>query len=282
MSHSPVHRTLGVLDVSDRVGERALRWFTYAVYVFIYAPIAIVVLLSFTEQKVPTFPMEGFTLKWYLELVPPGVDQQIVDAFFQSLQIAVLASLGAGVVGTLAAMGMVRGEFQTRWLSSSVLYTVFLSPIVVPWVVTGIAVLTLYSIIGIQGTFASVVIGHVLITLPFVVVVVASQLHGFDRTLEEAAQNLGASELRTFYEVTLPLIAPGIIASMLFAFTLSFDNFTQTFFWVGSDVQTLPIVIYSKIRTGIEPTINAVGTVIVLFSLVVAAAAEKLSSRVIK
>ena len=276
-----VHRVLDVLDVSDRVGERLLRWFTYAVYVFIYAPIAVVILLSFTEQKVPTFPMEGFTFKWYLELVPPGVDEQVVSAFFQSLQIAVLASLGAGVVGTLAALGMVRGEFETRWLDSSVLYTVFLSPIVVPWVVTGIAVLTLYSIIGIQGAFASVVVGHVLITLPFVVVVVASQLHGFDRTLEEAAQNLGASELRTFYEVTLPLIAPGIIASMLFAFTLSFDNFTQTFFWVGSDVQTLPIVIYNKIRTGIEPTINAIGTVIVTFSLLVAAAAEKLSSRVI-
>ena len=195
--------------------------------------------------------------------------------------VYVLASLGAGIVGTLAAMGVVRGEFQTRWPDSSVLYTVFLSPIVVPWVVTGIAVMKLYSIIGIQGTFASVVIGHVLITLPFVVVV-ASQLHGFDRTLEEAAQNRGASELRTFYEVTLPIIAPGIITSMLFAFTLSFDNFTQTFLWVGSDVQTLPIVIYSKIRTGIELTVNAVGTVVVIFSLVVAAVAEKLSSRVIR
>ncbi|WP_321112613.1 ABC transporter permease [Halorussus salinisoli] len=270
------------MELSDRNSKRALRWFTYLVYVFLYAPVVIVILLSFTEQKVPSFPMEGFTLKWYLNLIPPGHDERIVSAFIQSLQIAIITAIGAGVIGTLAAFGMVRSDFDTPWLDSSVLYTVFLSPIVVPWVVTGIAVLTLYSIIGIQGTFLSVVIGHILIALPFVILVVASQLYGFDRELEEAAQNLGASELRTFYEVTLPLIAPGIIAGMLFAFTLSFDNFTQTFFWVGSDVETLPIVIYGKIKTGIEPTINAVGTVIIIFSLLIAAAAEKLSSRVVK
>ncbi len=279
---NPVHRALGVMELSDRNSKRALRWFTYLVYVFLYAPVVIVILLSFTEQKVPSFPMEGFTLKWYLNLIPPGHDERIVSAFIQSLQIAIITAIGAGVIGTLAAFGMVRSDFDTPWLDSSVLYTVFLSPIVVPWVVTGIAVLTLYSIIGIQGTFLSVVIGHILIALPFVILVVASQLYGFDRELEEAAQNLGASELRTFYEVTLPLIAPGIIAGMLFAFTLSFDNFTQTFFWVGSDVETLPIVIYGKIKTGIEPTINAVGTVIIIFSLLIAAAAEKLSSRVVK
>lgn len=276
-----LHRLLGSLSLSDRNSKRSLRWFTYLVYVFLYAPVVIVVLLSFTEQKVPSFPMEGFTFKWYLNLIPPEYDERIVSAFVQSLQIAVITAISAGVLGTLTALGMVRSEFNTRWLDSSVLYTVFLSPIVVPWVVTGIAVLTLYSIIGIQGTFVSVVLGHILVALPFVVLVVASQLYGFDRELEEAAQNLGASELRTFYEVTLPLIAPGIIAGMLFAFTLSFDNFTQTFFWVGSGVETLPIVIYGKIQTGIEPTINAIGTIIVVLSMVVAAAAEKLSSRVV-
>ena len=275
------HRLLGLFELSDENSERGLRWFTYLVYVFLYAPVAVVIMLSFTEQKVPSFPMEGFTFKWYLNLIPPGYDARIVNAFVQSLQIAIITALGAGIIGTLAALGMVRSDFDTRWLDSSVLYTVFLSPIVVPWVVTGIAVLTLYSIIGIQGTFLSVVLGHILIALPFVILVVASQLYGFNRELEEAAQNLGASELRTFYEVTLPLITPGIIAGMLFAFTLSFDNFTQTFFWIGSGVETLPIVIYGKIKTGIEPTINAIGTVIVIFSMLVAAAAEKLSSRVV-
>lgn len=278
---SIVSRALGYVPVRSGSSRRTLRWFTYLVYVFLYAPVAVVILLSFTEQKVPSFPMEGFSLKWYLELLPPEYNERVVSAFFTSLKIGVLTSICSGIIGTLAALGMIRGDFRSRWLDSSVLYTVFLSPIVVPWVVTGIAVLTLYSIIGIQGTFLSVVLGHILISLPFVILVVASQLHGFDREMEEAAKNLGASDLRTFYEVTLPLIAPGIIAGMLFAFTLSFDNFTQTFFWVGGDVQTLPIVIYGMIKTGIEPTINAIGTIIVVFSMIVAAAAEKLSARLI-
>lgn len=278
---SVISRALGYVPLRKDTSKRSLRWFTYLVYVFLYAPVAVVVLLSFTEQKVPAFPMEGFSLQWYMELLPPNYDERVVDAFITSLKIGVLTAISSGVIGTLAALGMIRGEFRSRWLDSSVLYTIFLSPIVVPWVVTGIAVLTLYSIIGIQGTFLSVVLGHILISLPFVILVVASQLHGFDREMEEAAKNLGASDLRAFYEVTLPLIAPGIIAGMLFAFTLSFDNFTQTFFWVGGDVQTLPIVIYGMIKTGIEPTINAIGTVIVVFSMIVATAAEKLSSRLI-
>lgn len=278
---SIVSRALGYVPVRSESSRRSLRWFTYLVYVFLYAPVAVVILLSFTQQKVPSFPMKGFSLKWYFQLLPPEYNERVVSAFFTSLKIGVLTSICSGIIGTLAALGMIRGDFRSRWLDSSVLYTVFLSPIVVPWVVTGIAVLTLYSMVGIQGSFLSVVLGHILISLPFVILVVASQLHGFDREMEEAAKNLGASDLRTFYEVTLPLIAPGIIAGMLFAFTLSFDNFTQTFFWVGGDVQTLPIVIYGMIKTGIEPTINAIGTIIVVFSMIVAAAAEKLSARLI-
>lgn len=283
MSDHPdvVHRGLEKLEVSEDTADRLLRWTTYLVYVFLYAPIAIVVLLSFTESRVPSFPMEGFTLKWYAQLIPPGYDAQIIGALAQSLQIAVLSALGAGVVGTLTALGLVRNDYGRRWLNSEMLNTLFLAPIVVPWVVTGIAMLTLYNLIGIQGTTVSVIVGHVLITMPFVVMVVSSRLYGFDRQLEEAAKNLGASELRAFYEVTLPLILPGIVAGMLFAFTISFDNFTQTFFWVGTDTQTLPIVIYSKIRSGLDPTINAIGTLIVVFSLSIAVIAEKLSARLV-
>ncbi len=276
-----LRRLLTAIELSDRTANRALKGFTYLVYAFLYIPVLIVVILSFNEARVPAFPMEGFTLEWYSKLVPPNHDEQLVSALIQSLQIGVLSAIGAGILGTLSALGMVRGNFESRWADSSVLYTVFLSPIVVPWVVTGIAVLTLFSLIGIQGTFLSVVLGHIMITLPFVVLIVASQLHGFNRQIEEAAQNLGASELRTFYEITLPIIAPSVIGGMLFAFTLSFDNFTQTYFWVGSDVQTLPIVIYGMIETGIEPTINAIGTVIVIFSIIVATAGERLSSRLI-
>lgn len=279
---SVVHRVLERVEPRNSTRKRVLAGFTGLVYLFLYAPIAIVILLSFTDRRIPSFPMTGFTFKWYAQLLPPGYDAQIINALIQSLQIAVLSSVGAGFFGTVTALGMVRSDFDSRWLSSRLLNTLFLAPIVVPWVVTGIAMLTLYNIIGIQGSFLSVVLGHVLVTMPFVIMVVSSRLYGFDRELEEAAKNLGASELRAFYEVTLPLIAPGIIAGMLFAFTISFDNFTQTFFWVGTGTETLPIVIYSKIRTGLDPTINAIGTIIVLFSLSIAVAAEKLSSRLVK
>lgn len=279
---SLTHSVLERIELAKSTRKRLLGAFTGLVYLFLYAPIAIVILLSFTERRIPSFPMTGFTLKWYAQLLPPGYDSQIVSALIQSLQIGVLAAIGAGIFGTLTALGMVRSNFESRWLSSQLLNTLFLAPIVVPWVVTGIAMLTLYSLVGIQGSFISVVIGHIVVTMPFVIMVVSSRLYGFDRELEEAAKNLGASEIRTFYEVTLPLIAPGIIAGMLFAFTISFDNFTQTFFWVGTDTETLPIVIYSKIKTGLDPTINAIGTIVVLFSLSIAIMAEKLSARLVE
>lgn len=275
-----IHNILEKIELSDKNSRRPLKWVTYLVYVFLYAPIAVVVILSFNQRPIPAFPFEGFTLKWYAKLIPPNYNEEIINALINSLQIGIISAIGAGVVGTFVALGMIRSDFNTKWLDSQLLNTLFLSPIVVPWVVTGIAMLTLYNLIGIGGTFFSIIIGHILITIPFVVIVVSTRLYGFDRSLEEAAQNLGASELRTFYEVTLPLILPGVVAGMLFAFTISFDNFTQTFFWVSTGTTTLPIVIYSAIQSSLSPVINAIGTVIVLFSLTIALAAERLSNRV--
>jgi len=270
------------LDISNRNSKRLLKYISWAVYVFLYLPILIVIILSFSPQSVPTFPMEGFSLRWYMRLIPPDYDERMVGALVTSLKLGVISAIGAGIVGTLAGMAMGRLQhMETRFLKPRNLNTIFLSPIVVPWIVTGISVLLLYNLLNIQGTFAALVIGHILITIPFVIIIVAAQMYGFDRSLEEAAKNLGANEFRTFYEVTLPLIAPGIIAGMLFAFTISFDNFTQTFFWSTTSTQTLPIVIYSKIRFGLDPTVNAIGTVVVTFSLLLAFIAERLSSRVL-
>lgn len=276
-----IRSLFSAIDVSDGVAKRLLKAHTLLLFVFLYIPIGVVVLLSFTPDQVPTFPMPGFSLKWYAQILPPEYDQELISALFTSLKIAVLSAIGAGIVGTLAAFGMVRHDLHLRWFSTENLNTMFLLPLVVPWIVTGIAVSTLYSFLGVFGTFPSIVVGHILITIPFVITIVSSQLYGFDRSLEEAAQNLGASEIRTFYEVTLPLVAPGIVAGMLFAFTISFDNFTQTFFWTSFGTETLPIVIYSMIRTGIDPSVNAIGTIIVVFSLTVAVVGEKLSQRVL-
>ncbi|SDX74342.1 ABC transporter permease [Halopenitus persicus] len=269
------------IDLSDGFSTRLLKVHTLLLFTFLYVPIGVVVLLSFTPDQVPTFPMPGISLQWYAEILPPNYNEELISALFTSLKIATLSSIGAGVIGTLAAFGMVRHDLHIRWLSTDKLNTAFLLPLVVPWIVTGIAVATLYSLLGIYGTFWSVVLGHILITIPFVVTIVSSQLYGFDRSLEEAAQNLGASEIRTFYEVTFPIVVPGILGGMLFAFTISFDNFTQTFFWTSFGTDTLPVFIYSMIRTGIDPSVNAIGTVIVGFSLTVAVIGEKLSQRVL-
>jgi len=275
---SLVDSLLRKVNVSDGTTSKLFKSYTFLLFLFLYGPIFVVILLSFTPKSFPSFPMDGFSFEWYLALLE---DDRIISSLITSLQVGVASALGAGILGTLAALGMVRGEFKTRWLQSDILYTLTLVPIVVPWIVTGIAVLTFFNLLGIQGSMLSVIIGHILICLPFVILVVSTQLYEFDRSVEEAAKNLGAGELRTFYEVTLPLIAPGIIAGMFFAFTISFDNFTQTYFWVGTQNETLPVVIFGAIRFGLEPTINAIGTIIVVFSVLIAAVAERLSSRVV-
>lgn len=270
---------LGKFEIGESTTNRSLKVWTILVYIFLYAPVAVVILLSFTTRSTPGFPMEGFSLEWYWQLIPPDYEERLIEALMFSLQLGIVSAIGAGIVGTLAALGMTRHNIGSRFLQPKVLNTVFVTPIVVPWIVTGIAVLALFAFLGISGTFTSLVIGHILITVPFVVIVTAARLYGFDRSLEEAARNLGASRIRTFYEITLPLISPGIIAGMLFAFTLSFDNFTQTFFWAGGNTSTLPIVIYSDIMFGLDPTINAISTVIVVFSVTIATIGEYLARR---
>lgn len=272
-------KLLGYIDTSASRSKNLLRATTFVLYIFLYAPIIIVIILSFSERRVPSFPMQGFTFHWYHEFL---ADERAVNALLTSVKIALLSAIGSGIIGTIASLAIVRGEFKSRWLQSNILHTLFLTPIVFPWIVTGIAVLTFYNLVGVDGTFISLVVGHILITLPFVVLVVSSQLFRFDRSLEEAAKNLGSGNIRTFYEITLPIISPGIIAGMLFAFTISFDNFTQTFFWVGGDVTTIPILIYSKIRFGLDPTVNAIGTIIVVFSLSIATIAEVVSERLVR
>ncbi|MFB6184173.1 MAG: ABC transporter permease [Haloarculaceae archaeon] len=269
------------ISLSGETSRRLLELETIGLYLFLYAPVFVVVVLSFTPKSIPAFPMPGVSLKWYAKLVPPGYDEELIGALATSIKLGVSAAVGSAVVGTGAAIGMVRNDYGGWLFDNDTLNTVFIAPMMVPWIVTGIAVLSLYSLLNVSGTFLSLVVGHVLITLPFMTVVVAGQLYGFDRSLEEAARNLGAGPLRTFYEVTLPLIAPGIVAGMMFAFTISFDNFTQTFFWTSSTLNTLPIVIYSRINFGLTPVINAMGTIVVAISLTLAFLAERLSNRLL-
>ncbi len=230
------------------------------VYLFLFAPILMVVLMSFSSSRYSTFPIRAWTTKWYGEAF---ADEKIVDALQVSVTIAVISAVIATTVGTLASIALVRYRFRLREFTRAY----FMAPIIVPEIITGIALLSFATILSMQSGMALVIIGHVLIGLPFVVTVVSARLYGFDRTLEEAAQDLGADEFTTFRRVTLPLLAPGILGGLLLAFTVSFDNFMITYMLAGSNVMTIPVHIYSMIRLEFTPKIHAISTVIIGISI---------------
>ncbi|MCG8689731.1 MAG: ABC transporter permease [Minwuiales bacterium] len=238
----------------------ALRVWAGLVYLFLFTPIFAVVLMSFSTSKYSTFPVRSWTGKWYSEAFG---DEKIVAALQTSLLISVVAALIATLVGTLAAMGFVRNAFRSREL----LRAFFLSPLIIPEIITGIALLSFATLLSVQGGMILVIIGHVLIGLPFVLTVVSARLYGFDRSLEEAAMDLGADEVTTFRRITLPLIMPGIAGGALLAFTVSFDNFLITYLLAGSEVMTIPVHIYSMIRFEFTPKIHAISTVIIFVSV---------------
>lgn len=230
------------------------------VYLFLFAPILMVILMSFSTAKYSIFPIKAWTMKWYSDAF---ADEKIISALQVSVTVAVISSLIATAVGTMAALALVRYRFRFREFTRAY----FLSPIIVPEIITGIALLSFATILSMQSGILLVVIGHVLIGLPFVLTVVSARLHGFDRALEEAAMDLGADESTTFRRITLPLMAPGILGGLMLAFTVSFDNFLITYMLAGSDVMTIPVHIYSMIRFEFTPKIHAISTVIIFISI---------------
>jgi len=249
-----------------------LKLWTAMVYVFLFLPIVTVIFMSFNVSKYSVFPPPGMTTRWYVEAAQ---DPNVWLSIKNSLLISVFASLGATTIGTLAAMGFVRNRFRAR----EVLSVLFLSPMIIPEIITGIALLSLATLLNIKGGYLLIVIGHILVGLPFVMTVVSARLHGFDASLEEAAMDLGADEVTTFRRVTMPLIMPGIIGGALLSFTISFDNFLMTYLLAGSGVMTVPIQIYSMVRFEINPKVHALSAVIVLISMTLIVVHEKLIRR---
>jgi spermidine/putrescine transport system permease protein len=269
---------LGKIEMSRGTAGRLQKGAAAAVLLFLYLPIAIVVLFSFTPEQSPTFPMPGLSLRWYEALIE---DQAFLNAIVFSSKLAVVSALGSGFIGLLAAFGLVRGDFGDTWLTEDLLRILFSLPIIIPFIITGIGGLVFFNFVGIYGDFSSLVVGHIMIILPFTSLVIASGLDGLDESLEEAARNLGATQLRSYVEVTIPMIMPSIIAALLFAFILSFNNFIQTFFWLSFTDQTLPVLIYGLVTRTYDPTLNAVGTVLIVLSLLITVTAERISSRIL-
>ncbi len=240
---------------------------------FLYLPIVILVIYSFNASRLVTV-WGGWSLRWYTELLN---DRAMLDAAWMSLRVGVTSATLATLLGTLAAVAQSRGAaFRGRTLFSGMLY----APLVMPEVITGLSLLLLFVAVSAERGFWTVTIAHTTLTMCFVAVVVQSRLTSLDRSLEEAAMDLGCDPLRAFLSVTLPLILPSIVAGWMLAFTLSLDDLVIASFTTGPGSSTLPIRIYSEVRLGVKPEINAICTLVVgliAVVIVVASAASKLS-----
>ena len=256
------------MDVAlSKNGARVLRLFFFLVVVFLYAPIVILLIFSFNNAAVPTFPLSGFTLHWYHQFL---VNADLRAALETSAIIAALSSVGAVVLGILSSIALTRRRFHGKAAVSALL----LSPLVIPYVVFGISLLLLFHQLGVPRSLVTVVIGHIVITLPYTILVIVPRLSQIDVSLEEAAFDLGASRLRTFRSITLPLILPAVVSAFLIAFTTSFDEYAVASFVVGTQ-QTFPIYLYSALRFPNNlPQVIAVAVVVLLVSLTVVIGAE--------
>lgn len=236
-------------------------WFG-AMMVFLYLPIVFMVVFSFDESSTPGLPITGFTLHWYDVLLNNRV---LVRAVGNSIVVAAIVSLLATIIGTMAAFVLVRGGIRYR----NATRIAFMLPIMVPGVLIGVSLLIYFArAADLQLSLATVIAGQLVVTVPFVVLIVASRLQGFDRSLEWAAADLGASPRQAIRHIVLPLIAPAILAGALISVTLSIDEFVITWFTVGSQ-PTLPTYIYTQVKFGVSPEVNAVATIMLVATLLI-------------
>lgn len=242
--------------MSEKKPSGWLRLSAYLVYFYIYFPILILIIFSFNTQRI-NVRWEGFTFHWYGELFQ---DREVLLATRNSLIVAFSSTIVATVIGTLAAMALQRYRFPGYTLSESTLYI----PVIIPEVVMGISLLVFFSLIRFPLGLASITLAHIAFNIPFVALVVRARLHGFDKSIEEAAMDLGANELTTFWRITLPTIMPGVLSGALLAFTLSLDDYVITFFTAGPGSTTLPLRIFSMVRFAVTPKVNALSTIWVL------------------
>ncbi len=225
-------------------------------FTFLYVPILLLVIYSFNESRLVTV-WAGFSTRWYVSLLS---NQQMLDAAWVTARVAFISASVATVLGTMAAIALTRyTRFRGRILFTGMVF----APLVMPEVITGLSLLLLFVAIGLDRGFMTITLAHITFSMCFVAVVVQSRLLSFDRSLEEAAMDLGATPVRTFFQVTLPIIMPAIVAGWMLAFTLSLDDLVIASFTSGPGATTLPMRIYSQVRLGVTPEINAVSTILI-------------------
>ncbi|MDK3018577.1 ABC transporter permease [Pseudodonghicola sp. IC7] len=242
------------------MGWQLIRGWAVLVYLFMFLPVAVVVLLSFNASEFGSFPMSGFSFRWFVELAQ---NDAILRAFRTSIGLGLMTAVISTTLGVLASLALVR----YRVPGANAISTLLIAPILVPEVVLAVALLLFLNFLGINKSFGLLLFGHVIFTLPFVILVVQARLVSIRRDVEEAAMSLGASPIQTFFQVTLPLMLPAVLAGGLFAFTISFDDITGTLFWKPGGVETVPTQIFAMLRNSISPEINALGTVMIVMTV---------------
>ena len=241
--------------------SRGLRVAVAAVYAFLLLPLLIVVAAAFNAGNYFTFPPQGFSLKWFANFFQR---REFMQALWLSVHLGFWTAVISTVAGTMASLVLVRGRFRGRDLLNAYVT----SPLLLPQILTGVALLQYLSLLGLAQSYWALLIGHVVVTTPYVVRTVSAVLYNFDLALEEAAQSLDASPVRAFFEVTLDLIKPGVMAKTVLAFAISFDNFTISLFLTSPRLTPLPIELFAYLKYSFDPTAAAASAVAIGVTLV--------------
>jgi len=245
--------------------------FIALVFLFLYFPILILIIYSFNNSKMNII-FNGFTLKWYKILFQ---NKNLIEAFFNTMIIALTSTAISTIVGTISAVGLHKYNFPFKSIINKLIYI----PIVIPEIVLGISLLSVYTLMKMELGIITIIISHIAFSLPYVIVSVRSTLSSITPSYEEAAQDLGANSFKTFFYITLPLIMPGVISGATLAFTLSLDDVVVSYFTAGPGSNTLPLKIYSMIKTGITPDVNALSTLMLLVTIIILTSSAIIQSR---
>ena len=246
----------------------ALGILTVLLYIYLYLPVLVIVVLAFNDSELTALPLRGFTLRWFESLFQ---DAHLMRGLLNSIVIGILTVLVSVPLGLMLAYTMVRMVRR----GSGLLTTAVVLPMLTPRIILAVLLLVFFTSLGIRLSLGTVLLGHVVLVLPFTTLIISARLRGLDPALEEAAHDLGASKFRIWWEILLPLLWPAVLAASLIAFTVSFDEMVVTFFTTGFE-STLPVVIWSMVLHGYTQEINAVGAVIIAVTLVLIAVALRL------
>jgi spermidine/putrescine transport system permease protein len=256
------------MSVLGRFGRTVLSGYFGLLIAFLYAPLVVLVIFAFNDDTVMAFPIKGFTTKWFDQGLS---DKSLIDAMVRSALIAAVNGLAATLLGVLAAIGLAGRQLPLR----RTVLTLILLPLVVPYIVLAVGLVVLLKEFGMTTSLTALLLGHVVISLPYSVLVILPRLRTMDPSILEAARDLGASGLKAFVLVTLPLMAPALLSSFLIAFTVSFDEFAIASVLAPPGSPTYPVFLYAGSRTpGLLPEVIAMGSIVIVLSLVVVVLAE--------